>query len=118
MQKPRDIWDEQHRWLMRAARHIVAAMAREWDPGLRTELDTCIAQWRFGDAMVIADELDARKRQGCTGSITDAKGRARLTDEWIDERAAEVVRRWREIMPVRPERADRDTRMARLGLRG
>ena len=117
MQPTRDTWEEQHRWLMKTARQTAEAMAREWDPGLRKELETCIAQWRFGDAAVIADELDARQRHGADGSLTDPRGRYRLTDEWLDERAAEIVERWRQIRPGRTERTDRGPRLARLGAR-
>lgn len=77
--------------LLRAARSIADAMSRDWDPALEAELRTCIAQWRFGDALLIADELDARERHNARGTVGGAEGRVRLTQAWRDQRAAEIV---------------------------
>lgn len=104
--------------LRRTARHIAAAMAHEWDPGLRSELRTCIAQWRFGDAVFVADELDARERHGCGGSITDERGVFRLSDQWVEQRCAEILAMLAALPRGAREKIDRDQRFARLGVRG
>ena len=105
--------------LERTALSIASTMAREWEPGLVAELRTCIAQWRFGDALVIAAELDARERHACRGSVTTEEGRRRLGDAWLFERAAEIVEQAGGTLRARPERTDRatgSTRRARLGV--
>jgi hypothetical protein len=103
--------------LRRTAESITGAMVREWDAGLETELRTCLAQWRFGDALVVAAELDAREAHGCAGSIVDGEGRYRLTDAWRAQRAAEIVNQYRAAVVPREAKTDRGQRLARLGLR-
>lgn len=100
--------------LLRTARNIAESMCREWDQGLRTELRTCLLQWRFGDAMILAGELAARELHGCEGTV--ATSPFRLTEEWLDQRASEILEQWGALPEPRPARGGRGERLQRYGL--
>ncbi len=106
-------------WILRAARDVAFAMRMEWDAGLVREMRTCIAEWRFGDAMLIGAELSARRRHGCEGSVTDPAGRFRMSEAWLEQRAAEIALAC-GLTLTPPEQREHDeaarARHARLGV--